>query len=151
MLSTSILRLTLIASRSLSIVALADRGWTLMRVAKVRQYERVLAALVLAVVAFVVVATAWAGMTGRLTRNWFVGIRTRATLASDEAWRAGHRAGGPWIIGAGASLFVGSVGVAATGPESWRGHSVLLITVATSVVLAIVAAMQADRAARRAS
>ncbi|WP_417554423.1 SdpI family protein [Microbacterium sp.] len=29
---------------------------------------------------------------GKIPRNRFVGVRTRATLANDSAWRAGHRA-----------------------------------------------------------
>jgi uncharacterized membrane protein len=29
---------------------------------------------------------------GKIRRNRIVGVRTRATLASDEAWRKGHRA-----------------------------------------------------------
>ncbi|HEU0205710.1 MAG TPA: SdpI family protein [Pseudolysinimonas sp.] len=32
------------------------------------------------------------GGTGRLPRNGFLGLRIPSTLASDDAWRAGHRA-----------------------------------------------------------
>lgn len=32
---------------------------------------------------------------GTLTRNYFVGIRTAATLRSDAAWSAGHQAAEP--------------------------------------------------------
>lgn len=35
---------------------------------------------------------AWATASGRLGRNQVAGIRTPATLASDEAWIAAHRA-----------------------------------------------------------
>ncbi|MCP4223694.1 MAG: SdpI family protein [Actinomycetia bacterium] len=31
--------------------------------------------------------------TGRLDRNGLAGIRTQATLASDQAWEVGHKAG----------------------------------------------------------
>jgi len=31
---------------------------------------------------------------GLLERNWIMGIRTKSTLASDEAWEAAHRAAG---------------------------------------------------------
>ena len=34
------------------------------------------------------------------------GIRTPATLASDEAWRIGHRAGGPAIVVAGLIMII---------------------------------------------
>ena len=47
-----------------------------------------LAALSSAAVAYV----GYLGLAGKLPRNHFAGIRTRATLASDEAWVAGHRA-----------------------------------------------------------
>jgi len=41
-------------------------------------------------VVFIVVASRAAD--GRLARNQWVGIRTRSTMCSDEAWQAGHRA-----------------------------------------------------------
>lgn len=49
--------------------------------------------LTLAAGGAVIVWTARAGASGRLRRNELVGIRTAATLASDEAWAAAHRAG----------------------------------------------------------
>lgn len=45
---------------------------------------------------------------GTLSRNWIVGIRTSATLASDEAWDAAHRAGAR-------ALSIGGWGTLATG------------------------------------
>jgi uncharacterized membrane protein len=48
------------------------------------------------------------GLLGRLPRNHFAGIRTRATLASDEAWAEAHRAGSaPMIFAAVAALAMG--------------------------------------------
>ncbi|MEZ5250016.1 MAG: SdpI family protein [Ilumatobacteraceae bacterium] len=32
------------------------------------------------------VGVGWAAATGRLRRNWFAGIRTTASMSSDEAW-----------------------------------------------------------------
>lgn len=48
-------------------------------------------------------------VVGTISRNRIVGVRTRATLANDGAWRAGHRAavlpmaltGGIAIVGGG--------------------------------------------------
>ncbi|WP_150241001.1 SdpI family protein [Nocardiopsis quinghaiensis] len=34
---------------------------------------------------------------GALERNVLIGLRTRATLASDRAWREGHLAAVPWL------------------------------------------------------
>lgn len=52
--------------------------------------------------------------SGTLARNWYVGIRTRATLASDENWEAAHRAGGGLLMIAAAGPVVG--GHSAAGP-----------------------------------
>ncbi len=52
--------------------------------------------LSLAVGGAVLVWVARAGASGRLRRNELVGIRTQASLASDEAWAAAHRAGARW-------------------------------------------------------
>lgn len=34
---------------------------------------------------------------GQLSRNSLIGIKTRHTLASDQAWRKGHAAAVPWV------------------------------------------------------
>ncbi|MCY9784222.1 SdpI family protein [Nocardiopsis sp. EMB25] len=41
-----------------------------------------------------------ASAKGALERNVLIGLRTRATLASDRAWHEGHRAAGPWLTAA---------------------------------------------------
>lgn len=40
----------------------------------------------------VIVTVAWRVARGRIPRNQWVGIRTRSTMRSDQAWVAGHRA-----------------------------------------------------------
>ncbi|MGY2900276.1 hypothetical protein ACVKXF_002931 [Curtobacterium sp. PvP017] len=37
----------------------------------------------------------WRAATGQLGRNYLAGVRTRATMSSDDAWRTGHRAALP--------------------------------------------------------
>lgn len=60
-------------------------------------------------------------LTGRLRRNWFAGIRVGAVMASDAAWRAGHRAAAPLMIATGGLglLLAGILGfVHGIGPRS---------------------------------
>ena len=43
-------------------------------------------------VTLVLVVVASRAANGRLARNQWIGIRTRSTMSSDQAWVAGHRA-----------------------------------------------------------
>ncbi|MCK9520617.1 MAG: SdpI family protein [Dehalococcoidia bacterium] len=57
-----------------------------------------LAALLLTVVGFL-------GLTGKLPRNAWVGIRTPYSMRSDEHWLATHREGAAYLIFAGVAAF----------------------------------------------
>ena len=63
-------------------------------------------------VAAVIVGTTWAAATGRLGLNVAVGIRTPATMRSDAAWLAGHRAA--WPVARAAGRVVALLAVVAT-------------------------------------
>jgi len=52
---------------------------------------------------------------GKVTRNFFVGIRTPWTLASEEVWRRTHRFGGRVLVLAGIVVFVAALTGAAFG------------------------------------
>lgn len=56
--------------------------------------------------AIIVVATCYSGSGKNAARNDLIGIRLWSTLFSDEAWRAGHRAGVfySWLLAAVATL-----------------------------------------------
>jgi uncharacterized membrane protein len=45
---------------------------------------------------------------GKVTRNFFVGIRTPWTLASDEVWLRTHRLGGVLFVAGGAVILIGA-------------------------------------------
>src|SRR5665648_1235955 len=58
------------------------------------------------------------------SRNRAIGIRTKHTLSSDEAWRRGHRAGWPWVLSAGIAAAVTgtaglSISLATRGVSAW--------------------------------
>ena len=74
---------------------------------------------------------------GRLTRPWVVGLRTEATLSSDQAWDAAHRAGAGWIGAAGVVLVLGGVLVMLTNSETAAGALALVATGIMLVPLAI--------------
>lgn len=57
-----------------------------------------MAALLLTVVGFL-------GLTGKLPRNGWVGIRTPYSMRSDEHWLATHREGAAYLIFAGVAAF----------------------------------------------
>jgi uncharacterized membrane protein len=85
------------------------------------------------------------GRAGRLTRQSIVGLRTKVTLASDEAWRAAHEAAANWVVGAGAILFVGGLLVMLLDSET-TGDVVALIATA-SMLLPLVIAFRRGQAA----
>ena len=100
----------------------------------------------MAIVAIVAASSATAevgrrAVAGTLPRNRLAGIRTRATLADDVAWRTAHRAGGPWLHRAGlAGLTVGlaAVPVALVGSE--RAAAAVVVLAALVLVVGSVAA-----------
>lgn len=84
---------------------------------------------------------------GKLTRQSAVGLRTSATMASDDAWNAAHRAGARWVIAAGAILAFGGVTVMVTDSES-TGDAVALAATALMLVPLLIAFRRGQSAAR---
>jgi len=72
-------------------------------------------ALLLAVAALLILGTTQVAAWGGLKRNGWIGIRTRPLMASDEAWRAGHRAALPALRSTCLPVAIGGVigGIAA--------------------------------------
>jgi uncharacterized membrane protein len=89
-----------------------------------------------AVLAVVVLVVGALGVTRRLPRNRFVGIRTPLTLRSDDAFRAAHAVAGPGLLGAGLIAALGAVFGLAAGSAS----GVVFAAVALVAALLIVGA-----------
>lgn len=87
------------------------------------------------------------GWTGMLTRQSIVGLRTKATLASDEAWKAAQEAGAKWVIGAGAIFSVGGVVVMLVDSET-TGDVVALIATALMLIPLVIGFRKGQAAAQ---
>ncbi len=85
-------------------------------------------------------------MRSALPRNGRLGIRTPNTLASDAAWDAAHRAGGPWIIGAALGAVVPGA-VALYRPANTTFTLIAMIGFGLMVALVAVASLAANAAA----
>ena len=86
--------------------------------------------------------------TERLRRNGIVGMRTRATMASDAAWYAAHRASA-WSIAVAALIFL-AVGVwlVTVGPNEATTTTAVLVSSLVVLAVVVIGGVQADRAAR---
>ena len=84
---------------------------------------------------------------GKLTRQSVVGLRTKATMASDEAWKAAHEASANWVIAAGTVMFVGGALVMLTDSETMGDVAALVAT--ALVMIPIVIAFRRGQAAAR--
>ena len=98
----------------------------------------------------ITVPSTYLAASGKLRRNGMVGLRIPSTLASDAAWRAGHRAAVPIMWLTVPVAIAGSVGVAIIHPGP-QPTARLFLGLAVSVmgVIAIVATVVASKAARR--
>ena len=103
-------------------------------------------ALLLAAVLLLAVAVL--GARGRLRRNPLVGVRTRRTLASDEAFALANRVAAAPLGAAGAVALLGGAVVLAGGPAAvtW---TVLTVTTAGMLGLTGVGGALGDRAVAR--
>jgi|GEM_PF-2014781 len=86
------------------------------------------------------------GWRGALRRNRFVGVRTEATLTSEDAFRFGNRVAAPPLLAAAAVAVLG--GGAALGARSAAAFAVVLtIVLAGAAGLTLAAGVLGSRAA----
>lgn len=82
----------------------------------------------LAVVGCAYLVVASLGASGNLVRNGAVGIRTRATTASDQAWEAAHRVVTPLLRTLGKVWLILAVALVISG-LIWRQEDPSVVTV----------------------
>jgi uncharacterized membrane protein len=107
----------------------------------------VIAAIAMMLGGAVLVVLGAIGRAGNLTRQSVVGLRTKATLASDETWEAAHEAAAIWAIAAGAVLFAAGVLVMLTDSEA-TGDVVALVATALMLIPLVIAFRRGQAAAR---
>lgn len=88
---------------------------------------------------------------GELPRNHTAGLRTPATLASDEAWDVGNRVAGASAVTGGVAGGVATIGVAAVAAagasETVVALSLVLATILMAAIL-LVGGVRGHRAAQ---
>ena len=87
------------------------------------------------------------GRDGRLKRNAFAGIRTAATMRSDEAWAAAHRAGARTMMTGGAVSVVTGLALLLR-PSNTVGGVVVVGGAVVMTALVVVSGIQGGRAAK---
>lgn len=100
----------------------------------------VYAVSVIAAVLVFVLAAVWlfvgvAGLTGTLPGNRWVGVRTKETIASKDAWTLAHRVAAPGFLGGALALILGGLlSLFATGGVFYALGGLVLGLLAVSVV-----------------
>jgi uncharacterized membrane protein len=104
-------------------------------------------AIVLMLSGILVAAVSEAAARGRLGINHVAGIRTRAVMMSEEAWTAGHRAARLPMGLAGLVMFLTGAALLALRPDPETTGPVVLAAAVAALVLALIGAVMANRAA----
>jgi uncharacterized membrane protein len=104
-------------------------------------------AVILIVLGALVVVTGVLGAIGRLPRNRLAGVRTSATMRSNEAFAIGNRVAAPAIILGGVAAMAG--GAVALFVSSSAANICELIAVLVMAALAILGGVRGSRAAGR--
>lgn len=95
------------------------------------------------------IVTGVLGVTERLPRNGWIGLRLDLVMRDDRSWRVGHRAGGRWLIAAGCVAAAGGVALLVAYPDAGTGLTQAGVLIAVAVAGYAVAAWRALVAVRR--
>lgn len=107
---------------------------------------RIVLFAVLAAPGIAVGLVGWQGLRGRLVRNRFAGVRTAASMRSDESFALANRvAGAPQLAGGLIGLIGGAL--AASMPTTGSAFAVLFVAIAGLLVLVLAAGVLGNRAA----
>lgn len=93
----------------------------------------------------------WVGYlsaTERLRRNGLVGMRTKATMASDAAWFTAQRASAWSVLTAGLILFGVGIWLLFTGPSDATTTAAVVSSALLVVLVVVIGGLQADWVAR---
>ena len=106
-------------------------------------------AIALLILSAVLIGVGLAGLTERLPRNRWAGIRVSSVQASDAAWRAGHRAAAGAVMAAAGPPLLLAVALIAVPPAELEDWFLIyaVVGVITGGLIAL-AVRQADRAAQ---
>ena len=91
---------------------------------------------------------AYLSATERLKRNGTVGMRTRATLASDAAWYAAHRSSAWSVAVAGLIFLCVGIWLLAIQPDEAGARTAVLGSAMAVLVVIVIGGIQADRVAK---
>ena len=92
--------------------------------------------------------TAWLCSTGRLKRNGFVGMRTKATMATDAAWHAAHRASAWSLAMTGLVLLGTGTWLLASGRSASSERNVVVGVSILSLIVISIGGLQAHQVAK---
>jgi uncharacterized membrane protein len=96
----------------------------------------------------VLLAVAWASWAQRLPRNRFAGVRTSATMRSEEAFKLGNKIAAPGRAASGAVMLLAAIGVLAL-PGPWGLCAAAVTGAVVSIVPAGYGAYVGNKAADR--
>jgi uncharacterized membrane protein len=89
------------------------------------------------------------GWRAKLPPNGIAGIRTRASMSSDEAFRVANQVAGPPTVAAGVAAFLTGVALLARLGGERAALPVFLVGAAVTVTLVLVGGIRGNRAARQ--